>query len=93
VYDRSGKVKRLKLIPATDCRYELDGFNDLASLQRLHRHYEAATQKYQARVAEWNGIQRARRRSGRKAQTAGEFLAFLGLTQARGTPVMRQRRE
>jgi Fe-S-cluster containining protein len=78
-FDRKGKLKRLKLIQATDCLYELDGHNDVDSIQALHQRYEAATHAYQERVAEWNRAQRARQRAGRRAQTSREFLGFLGL--------------
>jgi Fe-S-cluster containining protein len=78
-YDRKGKLKRLKLIQATDCLYELDGGNDPDTIQKLHTRYEAATHAYQDKIAAWNRVQRARRRLGRRSQTSREFLAFLGL--------------
>ena len=78
-YDKVGKLRRLKLIQATDCLYELDGKNDPNAIRRLHQSYEAATHAYQERIAEWNRLQRARRRAGRGAQSSSEFLAFLGL--------------
>lgn len=81
-FDRNGKLRRLKLIPATDCKYELDGQNDPDAIRVLHQRYEAANAAYQARIAEWNRLQRARRRSGRQAQTSQDFLKFLGLVEA-----------
>lgn len=78
-YDRAGKLRRLDLIQATDCRYELDGKNDPRWLKNLHARYGDATERYHAKLAEWNTVQRRRKRGGRDAQTAHEFLGFLGL--------------
>jgi Fe-S-cluster containining protein len=76
---RDGQLRRLTLIQATDCRYELDGHNDPSELRELHERYESETAAYHAKVADWNRAQRARRRAGKAARTAAEFLAHLGL--------------
>jgi Fe-S-cluster containining protein len=78
-FDRKGKLKRLKLIQATDCQYEMNGDNAADAIQKLHTLYEDATHDYQDRIAEWNRAQKARRRAGRASQTSREFSAFLGL--------------
>jgi Fe-S-cluster containining protein len=78
-YDKSGTLKRLKLIQATECTYELDGKNDPDALRRLHERYDEATRRYHEKVAEWNQLQTRRKRAGRRAQTSREFLSFLGL--------------
>lgn len=78
-FDRRGGLRRLKLIDATDCRYELDGHNDPAALGALHDKYEDASERYHERVAQWNRAQAARKRRGRRAQTAREFFEFLGV--------------
>ncbi|MFZ5894404.1 MAG: YkgJ family cysteine cluster protein [Myxococcota bacterium] len=78
LYDKQGGLRRLKLIQATDCLYEMDGENDPDAVQKLHRRYEAQNTAYQAKVAEWNRVQQARKRAGRAAQTSREFLEFLG---------------
>jgi Fe-S-cluster containining protein len=78
-YTKQGKLRRLKLIQATDCQYELDGQNDPGAMQQLHERHEATTLHYQARIAEWNQEQARRKRQGRAAQTAREFLSFLGV--------------
>lgn len=78
-YTKQGKLRRLKLIQAADCRYELDGKNDPEQLRELHGRHERATSAYQARVADWNREQARRVRQGRAAQTAREFLSFLGV--------------
>jgi len=78
-FDKKGKLRRLKLIQAADCKYELDGENDPDAIRKLHTRYEEATHAYQDRVAEWNKLQKARRRAGRRSQSSKEFLAFLGL--------------
>lgn len=81
-FDKRGKLRRLKLIDATDCRYELDGDNDVASIKTLHERHESATKAYQDKVAEWNRIQKRRKRAGKAAQTAGEFLKYLGVASS-----------
>lgn len=81
-FKRDGTLRRLKLIQATDCRYELDGHNDVDEMRQLHERYDAATNDYQDRVAEWNRAQRRRRRQGKAAQTAREFLEFIGIVGA-----------
>lgn len=78
-FDKQGKIRRLKLIQATECPHELDGENDVDALRSLHTRYEAATLRYQEKIAEWNREQKRRRRAGRAAQSSVDFLAFLGL--------------
>ncbi|MFO7181095.1 MAG: YkgJ family cysteine cluster protein [Pseudomonadota bacterium] len=76
-FDTKGKLRRLKLIQAADCRYELDGDNDVDRLRTLHERYEAATSAYQEKIASWNALQRKRKRAGKRAQSARAFLRFL----------------
>jgi len=78
-YTKQGKLRRLKLIQATDCQYELDGANDPDAVQDLHARHEGATQRYQERIAAWNKEQARRVRQGRAVQTATDFLSFLGV--------------
>lgn len=76
---RDGALKRLTLIQATECQYALDGQNKVDDLRRLHTRYDSETASYHAKVAEWNRVQRRRRRHGKSVQTAREFLDYLGL--------------
>lgn len=78
-FSDNGKLRRLKLIPATECKYELDGENDPVKLQALHKRHLAATTAYQAKVASWNARQAERKRSGKKAESASAFFGFLGI--------------
>lgn len=78
-YTKDGKLRRLKLIQATDCQYELDGDNEPGSVQQMHKRHETATLRYQARIVEWNQEQARRKRQGKSLQTAREFLSFLGV--------------
>lgn len=78
-FSKQGKLRRLKLIQATDCLYELDGKNDPNQIRELHQRHEGATGAYHERIAEWNGEQTKRVRQGKRAQTAREFLTFLGV--------------
>jgi Fe-S-cluster containining protein len=82
-FDAKGKLRRLKLVQATDeCPYELDGRNDPDSIRDLSERYEAAHETFNERVADWNRRQQSRLRSGRTAETAQRFLAYLGLSPA-----------
>jgi Fe-S-cluster containining protein len=81
-FSARGKLRRLRLTTAVQCPYELDGHNRISDLRILNAEFEAATRAFHERVAGWNRVQRARRRMGRAAQTAAEFLAFLGVAPA-----------
>ena len=78
-YTKQGKLRRLKLIQATDCQYELDGENDPKTVHDLHERHEATTAHYHQRSEEWNQEQARRKRQGRAVQTARDFLSFLGV--------------
>jgi Fe-S-cluster containining protein len=78
-FSSSGKLVRLKIVKATECPHELDGDNDPDKLRELDDKYQRAHWDYNDKVAEWNKQQNARKRAGHAAQTASEFLAFLGL--------------
>jgi uncharacterized protein len=78
-FNKQGKLRRLQLIQATDCLYELDGQNDPDAIREMQQRHEAATAAYQARILTWNTEQKRRVRAGRAAQTAREFLSFLGV--------------
>lgn len=84
-FDRRGKLRRLELIPATDCRYALDGENDAAALRRLSDRHDDATERYLERVAAWNRAQAARAQSGLQTQSAVRFFEFLGVAAPLGT--------
>jgi len=77
-FSKSGALKRLRLIQATDCRYALDGKNYIDSIRELHGRHQRDTERYHAKIADWNRIQNQRLRAGSAAQHASEFLAFLG---------------
>jgi Fe-S-cluster containining protein len=74
---KDGKLRHLVLIQATDCKYELDGKNDVKEMKKLHERYEAATEAFQDKIADWNKQQTARKRKGKAADTAKKFLEFL----------------
>lgn len=82
-FSRSGKLVRLQLIQATECLYELDGHNSVRTLATLNQSYDSAMLRYRAKIADWNRLQRRRKRQGQRAQTARDFLAFLGVVAPR----------
>jgi Fe-S-cluster containining protein len=84
-FSRSGKLVRLTLIQATDCRYELNGHNSVKGLMRLNRRYDDALQRYHAKLAQWNQKQRGRKRRGQPVQSARKLLEFLGVVSERRT--------
>jgi Fe-S-cluster containining protein len=79
VFKKDGKLRHLTLIQATDCKYELDGKNDVNEMRKLNDRYEAATEAYQDKIADWNKKQRSRKLSGRAPESARRFLEYLGL--------------
>lgn len=78
-YDDRGKLRRLKLIQATECLYELNGSNDPSAVRDLHERHDGATRRYHERIAEWNRQQARRVRQGKRPQTSRDFLVFLGV--------------
>jgi Fe-S-cluster containining protein len=79
-FSKNGTLRRLRIVTATEeCPFELDGNNDVDEIRDLDERYRDAHAHYNSRVAEWNREQRKRRRAGKAAQTASEFLTFLGL--------------
>jgi Fe-S-cluster containining protein len=91
-FTRTGTLRRLKLIQATDCVHELDGSNEISSIRSLQEQHDNATRAYQERIAEWNRVQRSRKRSGKKPQSARQFLEFLGLYAKPAVPEKRPRK-
>jgi len=78
-FGKDGKLRHLKLIQAADCQYELDGENDPDSIRDMQQRHEGANARYQTRIVEWNAEQARRKRQGKSAQTARDFLSFLGV--------------
>lgn len=78
-FTAKGKLKRLTIIKATPCPFEMDGDTDPEELRKLDERYQNAHSEYNDKVAEWNREQTKRARAGRARQTAREFLTFLGL--------------
>ncbi|HVU01981.1 MAG TPA: YkgJ family cysteine cluster protein [Polyangiaceae bacterium] len=78
-WDSNGKLRRLKIVRATECPNEMDGKTKVSDLKALDDRYQQAHRDLNAKIAEWNGVQRKRKRGGKAAQTAKEFLVFLGL--------------
>ena len=76
---RDGKLRRLTLIQAADCKYAMDGENDVGEIKKLHEQHEETTNAFHERIAEWNREQMRRKRGGKAAQTAREFFQFLGV--------------
>jgi len=79
-WGKDGKLRHLKLIQAADCKYELDGKNDVEEIRELDAKTEAANDDWHDKIAEWNREQQKRKRSGGAAGTARQFFEFLGLS-------------
>ena len=77
-FGKDGKLRRLKLIPAAECEYELDGDNDPERIRKLQTRLDRSTDAYHRRIAKWNRLQAQRRRDGQPAETSARFLAYLG---------------
>ncbi len=77
-FSTRGTLRRLELIEATECPYELDGHHNVADLRTLQQQYDAENDAYLTQVASWNQLQRQRLRRGLKPEPATRFLHFLG---------------
>jgi len=77
--DAKGRVRRLSFISGIRCRRERDATIDLAAYSALARQEDATFDAYAFKVQIWNEDQQRRVRAGRRAETAREFLRFMGL--------------
>lgn len=84
-FDTKKKLKRLTLVEAAECPYEMTGSTDVESLRQLHVEYSAEHERYIARIAAWNRAQRKRKRDGKAAQPASAFFAFMRLDASPGS--------
>jgi len=80
-FTRDGTLRRLSVMPSVECPYELDGHNGLDAVRAVTDRYNRENDAFHARVADWNRGQRARKRAGKAAGTARQFLVFLGLLE------------
>lgn len=78
VFDRSKRLRRLELIQATECPYELTGSHSVVRIRQQQLEFLDEVDAYQAKVAAFNTLQQKRHRSGRTLMTAPDFLRFLG---------------
>lgn len=69
-------VRRLVLMPLSDCEYATDGHNDEAALDADDRTRWSELRDYQAIVARWNRRAWHRRRLHHTVGQASEFLAL-----------------
>jgi Fe-S-cluster containining protein len=79
-FDKLGKIRRLELIQATDCPYELTGKQSIAAIRVQQRKFLDEVDAYQAKIAAFNQLQRKRRQAGRALLTSRDFFWFLGLS-------------
>lgn len=79
VFDRSKKLRRLELIEATECPYELRGRQSVSRIRQQQLAFLDEVDSYQAKIAAFNTLQRKRVRSGRGLMTSAGFLDFLGI--------------
>lgn len=78
-FDRSGKIRRLELIHATDCPYELTGKHSISTIRSQQLEFLDEVDAYQAKIAAFNALQRGRGQRGRPLMTGRDFFRFLGL--------------
>ncbi len=73
-FTQRGKLRRLQLIEATDCPYELDGNNDPDRIVALQRQLDQQTEAFYTFIKRWNRNQQRRRREGLKLRGRAAFL-------------------
>lgn len=79
LFDRRKNLRRLELIQATECLYELTGTQSVSRIRRQQLEFSDEVAAYQAKIAAFNTLQARRHRSGRALMTSAEFLRFLGI--------------
>jgi Fe-S-cluster containining protein len=79
LFDRGKNLRRLELIQATECPYELTGKQSVSRLRQQQQAFLDEVDAYQAKVAAFNALQARRVRAGRALMTSTGFLHFLGL--------------
>ncbi len=77
-FKKNGELRRLKLIPAAECLYEMDGDNSVDHIRKGHETFDRQTDRYHERVADWNHTQLQRKRKGLSAELPNAFFEFLG---------------
>ncbi|HMA91099.1 MAG TPA: YkgJ family cysteine cluster protein [Polyangiaceae bacterium] len=78
-FDRTGKLRRLELIQATECVYERTGKQSIPKLRSQQLEFLDEVDAFQAKTAGFNQLQRQRARSRRSLLTASDFFRFLGI--------------
>lgn len=73
-----GGLRRLRLLPGTECDHARDGYNDPHALRIADEQRWAEHRAYLAQVDTWNRSQSHRARLGHPLRGALEFLEFLG---------------
>jgi Fe-S-cluster containining protein len=79
-FDSHGRIRRLELIQATECPYELTGKQSILAIRSQQLEFLDEVDAYQAKVAAFNQLQRGRSRKRRSLLTSSDFLRFLGLS-------------
>lgn len=78
-FSKDGKLRRLELIQATDCPYELTGKQSVTGIRNQQQEFLDEVDAYQAKVAAFNLLQRTRNQKGRRLFAASDFFEFLCL--------------
>ncbi len=84
-FERAGARTQLKLLPLVGCDHAHDGANQLATLEAEDAERWRELEAYQSLTARWNRRVFHRRRLGRSAGSAADFLKF-ALTSSDASP-------
>jgi Fe-S-cluster containining protein len=79
LFDRAKKLRRLELIPATECPYDLSGRHTIKRIRQQQTEFLDEVEAYQAKIAAFNSLQQKRRKLGRALMCSTDFLRFLGV--------------
>jgi len=79
-FGRRGGLRRLRLLPGSECEYARDGHNDPHALRMADEQRWAEHRSYLAQVGTWNRSQRHRARLGHALRGTSGFLEFLGFS-------------
>ena len=77
-FGRRGGLRRLRLLPGTNCEMARDGENDPHALREQDAARWAEHRAFLVQIANFNRLQKHRARIGHRLHGASGFLGFLG---------------
>jgi Fe-S-cluster containining protein len=78
-FARDGKLRRLELIPATECPFELTGKQSVKAIRVEQEQFAFEVEQYHAKLGAFNALQQQRKRAKRPLLAVQGYFEFLGI--------------